>query len=98
MIERDLGTGHPALRSRSLDFLPFSVEIVRGGVDLSLTVSTSFAVPAPAGVTAVELVVQRDVATGECVASALSAVHDRTSYPGLDDPSRLDDAPCGPFR
>ena len=69
-----------------------------GSVELEPTVRTAFAMEAPLGVSAIDLVVRRDITRGECVASALSVSQDCVMRPGLDDPSQLDDAPCGPFR
>jgi hypothetical protein len=77
---------------------PISVQVSTSSVHLQLTVHTGFATDALYGVSAIDLVVRRDITTGECVASALSVLRDCVRLPGLDDPSQLDDAPCGPFR
>ncbi len=77
---------------------PFVVQVSTSSVHLQLTVHTAFAMEAPLGVSEIDLVVRRDITTGECVASALSVSQDCVRQAGLDDPSQLDDAPCGPFR
>lgn len=82
----------------TLEPVTMIVQSADGSASIGLTITTQMHDVHEGWVSAVALAIRRDPTTGACVASVVSATEDCAVHPGLYDPSRFDDEPCGPFR